>query len=364
MNFISVLVIVLVRPRELQVFISIGDQEYSRTAVYYTKLRGEKQFIKMPNSWYQMALLIIRTKKFWGNNTQIIVGSPSHLAVPLLRILTKNRILFDAGWPLSDSTAAHNFNFYQKWKLFVIDFLAFNLAHLVAVETDEQKKFVHQRYFTPRNKLNVIFTGFNEINYLKACKNSLCPPELTPYLKDKRQIILFRGKYNLESGIDTIMEAASLLGGQVLVVIATNRYPHGMLNGNIVILKRRLNPDEIAWLFQNSKIVLGQMSLNRRLKKTIPHKFFEAAAFSKCYLTPAYGPLKRICSESEVVFIDNPTPDFLAKKIKEILKSDNVAKIYGENLRKLYDKTFSQEILCKQFELLSEISDTRKVRPN
>lgn len=341
----------------MKIFISTSNQTYSRTAVYYSEIKDKKEFVSLPQSWPAIIFQILRIRKCWNRKSKLVVGSPSHLAVPLLRILTPNVIYFDAGWPLSDATSNTFLKYISTCRTFIIDFLAFQCAHHVIVESVEQRDDVIRKFSIPRRKLSVIYTGFNEDDYHNARSSPKRPIELDKEIFDAKDIVLFRGKSNPEAGIEKIVEAAKLISPKAILVIATNRQVDLPRITNLVLIDRKLSKSEIVWLYLNSKIVLGQMGSNSRLQKTIPHKFFEAGAFAKCYVTPMHIPISRICKADEVVFIEDSTPEAIAKSVQEILSTGDSTIRFGEKLGKLYLDNFSQKHLGIQFEQILDSTD-------
>lgn len=79
--------------------------------------------------------------------------SPSHSLVIYSTLIFWRRIIFDAGWSLTESTLMRTIGvkgFPRILKTYSLDFLAFHLAKDVILESQEQIDFISKYFLVPR----------------------------------------------------------------------------------------------------------------------------------------------------------------------------------------------------------------------
>lgn len=261
-------------------FLSVHDQNYSRSGNLYSGLVNlgyGSQYLNLPHlgisTW--KTLKSIKHKKIQGQI--MVVGSGSQRLAILMRIFGVNRFIFDMGWTLTESYLSNHakISIFKITKIYALDFLAIQLSSKILVESQEQKIYVAKFFFVNPDKLHVSLTGFDENKY-----NQIEPARPVEVVIPEA-FILFRGKRNAESGMENI---AALTKNPIFedfrFVIATNKKLDDLEWGpNVTFIIRRIEDAELAWLFLNCKLSLGQLSNSRRLRNTIPHKVFEACYF-------------------------------------------------------------------------------------
>lgn len=331
----------------LAIYVSTMDPNYSRSGVFFAADPGEKIFIKFPFQRFKQIQKIFELKKLHkSKEICIVLMSPNHLLAPLFRVLTNYQIILDAGWPLSDSTyfpEQHLLKFRNILNR-AIDRISFALATKVILESIEQLKFVNEKFRIPKTKLYKLYTGFNEIGFVPAMDNPKVPNELEGDHNSIKQFVFFRGKYNSESGLDLIIDASRLLPREVVIVVATNTM---MVNcpGNVIIINRFVSAEELCWLYANSTLVLGQISNLSRLRRTLPHKLFEAGFFAKCYLSPPSPSLSELLDEDSYIQVLTITAEGLSQKIMDGLSNPKLRLNCEKNIYANYIKKASQPAL-------------------
>ena len=282
---------------------------------------------------------------------QIVVCSPSHILVPILRIAGFSNIVLDAGWPLSDSngTRRRGLDFIPRYvKNVFTDFIAFQLARMVFVESEEQLERVSKRFFVQKSKLRVVFTGVNESRFRR--KKALVPPEVQGRAID-RYNVLFRGKYNEESGIEILIKIAAVMKDRVNVIIASDsNLPRLNFPENCFVLTRPLKDEEIEGLYGISDFSIGQLGSHRRLTRTIPHKFFESAFFGVPYLLSSNSlPIIKLVSQESVLVCDTSRIEETANKLLKTIENDSNIDTLRRNFRRSYERLFSQFVIQAEF---------------
>ena len=138
----------------------------------------------------------------------------------------------------------------------------------------------------------IVDGGISCINDL--LNDGVIKKEELPNLVGKKNYMLFRGKMNKESGLNSILDLYLSLPEDFFLVIATNKKIIKPLPERIIVLDRLLEDSEIKWLYENSIASFGQFGNSRRMSRSIPHKFFESVEFNIPYLTPIYAPIMRL----------------------------------------------------------------------
>lgn len=338
-------------------FLSYLESNYSRSSVYLNSRAIQNrypEFQQVNSGIWSSYLDIFRERKRIKQFSNIVVMSPSHSLVPLIVILTGRRPILDAGWSLTESTLIRSSGFKSLVKVpksYLIDLFAFHLSRKVFLESNEQVDFVARKFGVSKKKLSRIFTGVNEKVFESFSSNPKSRDSLRA-VDNRKFTVLFRGKNNQEAGLDCILGAAEILKyDEVQFVIATDFISkETFIPVNVQIITNRLSEMEMVELYSISDLCLGQISSNPRLKRTIPHKAFEALFFSKCYLTlPSLPILEVLPSASDRASLKNPKPTELASEIRRLSGVSTEVKEMGRlgNLR--YGKVASQEVLGLRF---------------
>ncbi len=341
----------------LAVYVSTLEAEYSRSGVLFASDPGEKIFVKFPLKRLGQVRKVLALKKLYHtNNACIVLMSPNHTLAPIFRVLTKFQIVLDAGWPLSDSTGNIGARSLQTRHILnrLIDKASFKCATRVILESREQVKFVKAFYGVQESKLFSILTGFNEIEFGAALDNPQKPPEIANNLSLGSKFVLFRGKDNYESGLNEIISTAQLLEAEVTFVLVTNKLINNCPR-NVILINRFVTYEELVWLYTNSTLVLGQISKAERLNRTIPHKLFEAAYFSKCYLSPPNPALFELLDENSFIRVSEITPEALSSSIKLGLSDPNLRANCERHIKLRYIEKASQSLLGARIREIVEI---------
>ena len=355
-------------PSELNahvLFLSFLTPDYSRSGVLlnFDSPRVEKHFKKLRPKWTLIIVDLWRLRRTLEADSIVVVMSPCHKIAIVARVILKNRIILDAGWPLTDGALSRHLSVLKKYRIlsaYVIDFLAFHSAGIVLLETKEQVQRVHRLFRVPLARLKVSYTSLNETCFKNSSETGEKIDEVKLFINKnpQRLKVLFRGKVNNESGMDNILAAAKLLEQEadfIFVVGAGNSLPE--LGANCIQIVNVSN-SELKAIYSLVDVALGQLSDHPRLKYTIPHKAFEAGYFSKCYLTTLTPGIKEIYQENSICELNQPTAVNLAAALSRI-KEESAPKtkqiaINGDYVRKVSQKAtndFFEEIL---FECIRE----------
>jgi hypothetical protein len=285
--------------------------------------------------------------------------SPSHKIIPIIRIFCRYPLILDAGWPLIDGSKSRRGTEF-RWrinttvsflKLLAIDLLSFSMADLLLVETSEQRKRVRRRFLLTDSEVKVSFTGFNEVGQGLILKSPAGKSTKEENEIKKRTTILFRGKINQESGFSNIIEAFKMLDDNFEIIYVVDRIPKNHpSHPNERFITSYVDRD-LTTIYADADICIGQVSSHQRLEVTIPHKAFEAAFFSKVYISAKNSAINEFASDSDVFFLDAPNAESLSNAIMEIAADRELSDRLGINFNWKYQQVASQKVLGNQFDI-------------
>lgn len=343
------------------IFLGFYDRNYSRSAVLLNSESTifERVYYKLSHSSFRMLLefkSILNSHR--GKIAAVVVMSPSHKIIPVIRVFCRYPLILDAGWPLIDGSKSRRTAQF-RWKvttiishtkLLVIDFLSFYLADLVLVETNEQRKRVRRKFLLKNSKVRVSLTGFNEVGQGIILNSTVGQTPIEKMEIKKRTRILFRGKINQESGFSNIVEAFRMLDDNFEILYVVNKIPENHSKHPNESFITSFDERDLSKIYADANICIGQVSSHRRLEVTIPHKAFEAAFFSKAYISAKNSAIEELASDSEIYFLKAPNSESLCKAIMEIAANLELGRSLGLNFNRKYREVASQRVLGNQFD--------------
>jgi hypothetical protein len=332
------------------IFINLKNNKYTRTRNYYNG------FLKLgiECSWHDVAgfselIDLYHEIKSFQNRPTVVVTSRSQL-LSIYSFFLGYRVVLDAGLPLWDGviTSRRSFGF-MGWgliKVYSTDFLSFHLSKHIIFETSTQLPRVSKMFAVKKRKLSYVLLGLDENRFSLASID-----RETQVVKKSELNILFRGGNQVESGISILIEASQILKDdkRFTFTLVTNNLELQMQTKNLKLVVGHVSDDLINDLLLSADLILGQLLNHKRLDIAIPHKFYEAAFFSKPYLTADYGLMKELVNKN-LVF------GFKAGDVQSFIKSLNVLfdKQFellscGQRLGDWYKQNSSQLILTTNF---------------
>jgi hypothetical protein len=341
------------RAKKMILFLSSVEKDYSRSSTLFNALveSGEKvEFIPLPSNFLVLAAKLFQSRRQIQSCEQVIVMSPCHKITPLVRLFSK-KVILDAGWPLSDSNftrGRRRINFFRPLLNLLIDLIAMHSAHLVILESHHQLIRVSNKFRVKLQKLSFRFTGVSEENYLN--QPAVLPSEISSLDLTGKRIVCFRGKNNIESGLEILAAASWELPDDIFVIVATDKPVQTELNPrNSIVLNRFLEHSEIAAIYQVSDLAIGQIASVERLNWTIPHKAFEAAFFSTPYLSRKSDGILEFLDIKSAIYIENITESTLANKILDLVRDQSALGAFAMNIHESYIRSASYPVLTEQY---------------
>jgi len=337
-------------------FITIGPEGYSRSWNYFKGLQdlisGVQVIHLNPKGLLRQ---IIKVRKSQSKQSIYIVMSPSQYLTLLVWGLLSKKIILDAGWSLYEGTTiSRGIRGLQSIKVYLIDFIASQLAQRIILESNAQIDFYHKKFKIKKSKCVRLYTGVNEKNFIPNTNF-----QLPTNMFDSSKIVLFRGSYNHEGGLEVLAETTKILESQSIIFwIFTPGLPAELEFSKNTIVDRNYYPSStIARIQSACSISLGQLAKHERLNRTIPHKAYEAAFLGKAYLTGRNQGILEIFEEEKEISCFNPGDSTdLANKILELFKEPRLLKNLGLNMQVKYNEVASQTRLSNK--LLTTIKET------
>src|SRR3990167_8493640 len=302
-------------------------------------------------------------RKFWNlykkhkalkNNYDILlVGFSGHILVPFTRLISRKKVIFNALGSLYDGIILSRKKYgLLGWRIiyvWLIDWLAFQSAHLSLIDTASREKYIMHKFFISQKKLAILRTGVDDsiFKYNPTIKNL---PIFT---------VLFRGALMPESGIEYMLQVANLLrlepikfriiGSGYLAPLVDKMIKELDLK-NVEWLKERLPWDELITKMQECHISLGQLSDYRRQEFHVPFKTIESMALKIPYVVTlnSYGIFEFLTDEETCIGVKPADAKDLAEKIlwakNSQTKLDNIA----ENAHLLFQQKFTTKKLAEE----------------
>lgn len=343
------------KSRPTYIFFTWEDISYSRTGVIFS---GIDSYLSKPvlrkvalNSVWLMTKEIrgfIKATK--DCNPIYVIGSPCGLLVLSVRLAAlKSKIVYDAGWPQVDGLMSRKNSLisrtYKFSKLYLLDLLSFHFSNLIALESHAQMERVRKRFLISKNKLFVSYTGLNEVQF----KISQSRDKISNL---NSQMVLFRGKFNQEAGLEILAETSWLIPDNILLIVLCPNIPKDLVfSPRTKVISERISDAEIAAYYSRAYLAIGQLGNSRRTEFTIPHKFFEAAYFRVPYLTPNTKGICELFPENNFgPFSELDDAAKIAKVIIQYAHNKNLQDSNSGVLALNYKNRFSQEVLARNFE--------------
>ncbi len=334
-------------------YFGIYDATFSRNAIYMEGLRQNGAEVVECNDRSKGLI------KFWRlyrkhsaikcDYDVMIVGYPSQIALPLAKLISPKPVVLDALCSLYEGEIiSRKSGVIKAVKTWLVDFIAYQLADLVLVETNAQIDFFHKTFFVRKTKVVRVFTGAMD-------KLFFPDPSIS-----KREIftVVFRGQFLPEAGVDTILQTAKVLEKEnIKFVFMGKDFGEKKLSEkvtdldlkNVEIISGFRPFKEVREIILSCHVSLGQFGLHSRLKRTIPHKAFETLAMGLPYITGrAMGILELLMDGKTCLMTNLADPQDLADKILELKNNPILAKKIGSAGLTLYKEKLTPRIPAGQ----------------
>ena len=336
-------------------FFTISDPQLFRSSVYLNGLlTRQKTNIKIKVFRYENLFSALKSLTRIEINKKEpnidIVMYPSHILLPLIKLIRRNPVILDAGWSLYEgeivSRGRKGFFRFHALRFYLIDFITSRFANLIFLESRAQKKYYCDKFKVNPEKCKVLYTGLNESNF-----------SVKKFKKKKSYTILFRGKYNSEAGLEILAKTSfEILDLPIKILIYSPGIPPNLeFAKNTVVKTNLISQKQIAKLLISCHLSLGQLSDHNRLQRTIPHKAYESAYLGVPYLTARTRGITELFTEDdEILCFDPGDSHSLSNAIKTSFLAKRQTRLIGKRMQDKYRSQLSQNILTSKFISLVE----------
>lgn len=292
-------------------------------------------------------------KEFRDKYSALIVGYGGRITVPLAKLISDKPVIFDAlcsyyETEILSRDALKEYPFRNARVRFV-DWVSTKFADKVLVETQKQKEYFIEKLKVPEEKLVVVYTGVDDTTFVLD----------SGVEKFEKFTVLFRGRIMIEAGVPTVVRAAKLLEDEDIHFLILG-YGHDRANkefqeslekedpGNLEVIDWHVRFDELVEYTQRSHISLGQFADHERLKRTVPHKAYEAMVMKLPYITARTEGISEILEDGKHCLMTNPEDaEGLAQQIKKLYEDQSLREKLSEESRALYEQKFTPKEIVK-----------------
>lgn len=279
---------------------------------------------------------------FYKNRSDVIlVGFLGHFIIPIVKLFTNKKILFDAFLSIYQTLAYDRgtispIGIFGKIARF-IDRKACQLSDIVFLDTEE-----HIRYFTKeigidRAKLRHLPVGSDD---------SIMYPR--PDSGTEEFVVHFHGEFQPLHGVIFIIEAARLLPGVMFQLIGYGRCYKDCLKRvnelklrNVIFIKP-VPYEELPDYISRASVCLGIFGNTRKANMVIPHKVYEALAMRKPLVTADTPACREILVDGKNCLFCKPAdPESLAECICRLKDNISLRKMIAENGYTLFKTAFT-----------------------
>ncbi len=167
--------------------------------------------------------------------------------------------------------------------------------------------------------------------------------------------IVFAGRLSKEKGIENIAGAAKLLPEYEFVIAGSGPDENVLKNIPNVRLTGFLSGEALTTLMSNAKVLL----LPSVCYENCPLSILEAHCMGVPVVTMNSGGMAELVTDGVTgTLVDEPTPQGIAKKLKETLENEEYYRVLSDNCKNAKDHIFSvetyAEMLIKEYEKLTE----------
>lgn len=296
--------------------------------------------------------LFAKHQKIKNDYDVMIVGYTGPLVVLLAKLISKKPIIFNAMTSIYEVNIMSRKRYakysFAAWRIWLVDWLSFNFADLVLVETNKQKEFLVKKFKIKPEKFARLFTGADD---------SVFYPD-SAIKKREKFTALFRGRFLPEAGVKHILNAAKILENKEVDFMIIGgagleqeiRKQIECLNlKNLDFIPKRLVEKELREKMLTAHISIGQVENHERLKTTVAFKAFESLALKLPYITGnALGARELLEDRKNCLLVNLADPQDLAEKILELKNNPELRKKIADNGYELYKEKLTPKALGKE----------------
>ena len=328
------------------------ESSYSRTRVI---IRGLKQAgvdvydcSSEGKAWSRFFKGLFKFLSVKKKSDLILVGFLGHFLMPIVRLFTRKKIIFDAFVSVYQTMVFDRQVFRSRGILAywarMIDRTACHFAGKVLLDTNQHIDYYVREY------------GFSESKFLKfpaSADDTVFYPRTG--ISEKDFLVHFHGEFQRLHGTDYIIEAASLLPdikfrmvgkGKKFKTIRDRAITEGLTN---VEFHPAVSYEKLAELMSEASICLGIFGKTKKAGMVIPHKVYEALAMGKPIITADTPAARELLDNGKTAVLCPPgNSKALAAAIQQLREDESLRRALGSSGRTIFKEKCLPRILGKQ----------------
>jgi glycosyltransferase involved in cell wall biosynthesis len=298
-------------------------------------------------------LLLLKWLTIKKDFSTVLVSETDFVFVPLARVLCNlwgKGLILDAYFSYYDmavndrkitkagTLAARRYHFFDE--------LGCRLADRVLLDTATHARYFSDEFNVPETKTEVVRVGADETIYFPANTG----------VTNNRFLVLFTGTYIPLHGIETIINAASVLKGENIDFLLIG---DGQTKQSILSLTKALSlnnvrfinhvpENELAGFINKADLCLGIFGATDKARRVVPCKIYNAIACAKPVVTMDSPAIRECFTEGKDIALCKPNdPASLAEKILELKNDGILRKNIAENGYQLFLNNFTAKDIVK-----------------
>jgi len=285
----------------------------------------------------------------------ICIGFMGHFLMPIARIFTRKRIIFDAFVSVYQTLAFDRKKIPEKggiansvkWA----ECLAYRYADAVLMDTREQIKYLHEVY--PRLPMN------NFQRSILGADNHLLQPAKT---EEKHPFTVhFHGEFQALHGIRYILDAAKILPDIPFSIIgdgmeyAERKKQAEELNLKNVTFTGRVPFDKVKDYIEKASVCIGIIGETQKTQLVSPLKIYEYLAMKKTVITADTPALREVFTPGKDLYgIPAANPQALADAIRELQNHPGEVRALAENGHQTFNAKCTPKIIGEEIYAVAE----------
>lgn len=282
----------------------------------------------------------------------LIVGySDSRTMVPLARLISNKKIVWDAFYSIYDSwvfdrklvkSGSPKSEYY--W---FVDWLSCKLSNIILLDTNEHIKYFSKTFYIPIPKFLKVLVGTDDKVFYPKEKDE----------NNQNFIVHFHGKFIPLQGVEYIIKAADILRDKDITfrIIGTGQEYNKIKNlaeefnlVNILWIKK-VSYSELTEYVKNSGVCLGVFGDMSKTSRVIPNKVYEAIAMAKPVITAKTLAIRELFTNRYNVLLCNiADSEDLAAKILELREDSGLRNSIAQKGYEIFKEFATPKIIGQE----------------
>jgi len=290
--------------------------------------------------------------KMKGQCDIILIGFMGQFLVPLVRLFTRKKIIFEAFLSAYQTLAFDRKSIKPKGLVASIvryfEKLSCQLSDMVLLDTDEHVQYFIDQYNVPKEKITKLILGADD--------QIMYPSEKE---EDKPFLVHFHGEFQALHGVKFIIEAASIIPDVPFQMIGGGRdfEQCKKMVSDLKIKNIRFIPSvplsKIPTYINKATICLGIFGETQKTKLVIPFKVYEQVAMRKVNITADTAAIRELFThEKDIYLCKSADPKSLADAILHLKNNEELRLKIARGGYETFLKTATPKIIGERIETL------------